>query len=90
MSECYAHEIEETIEEIEAANVMDECFGISKLVGTMTNLMFKKVEVTIENRDKTAFSIFYKLIVQSCNSFLQTTKHHFNKIETPTNDLLSN
>jgi hypothetical protein len=83
LSEFYAHEIEETIEEIEDANVVDEGHDISKLVGTMTNPAFEKVEKSIRDKNKEAFANSYKLLVQSCNSCHQTTKHQFIKIEVP-------
>jgi hypothetical protein len=83
LSEFYAHEIEETIEEIEKAKVVDEGFDISKLVGTMTNPSFEKVEEAIHDKDSKAFADSYKLLVQSCNACHQTTKHQFIKIAIP-------
>jgi|3_EtaG_2_1085321.scaffolds.fasta_scaffold09648_3 hypothetical protein len=84
LSSFYAHEIEETIEEIEGAKVVDEGYDISTLVGTMTNPAFKKVEKAIDNQDAEAFADSYKLLIQSCNACHQTTKHEFIKIEVPT------
>jgi hypothetical protein len=85
LSEFYAHEIEETIEEIEKAEVIDEGYEISKLVGTMTNPAFEKVEKSIHEQDANAFTDSYKLLVQSCNACHQTTKHQFIKIDIPKN-----
>ncbi|RUA31164.1 MAG: hypothetical protein DSY77_13305 [Bacteroidetes bacterium] len=85
LSEFYAHEIEETIEEIEEAKVVDEGYDISKLVGTMTNPSFEKVEKSIYEKDVKAFTDSYKLLVQSCNACHQTTKHQFIKIDIPKN-----
>ncbi|WP_375581409.1 hypothetical protein ABWH96_10505 [Marivirga tractuosa] len=85
LSEFYAHEIEETIEEIEKAKVVDEGYDISKLVGTMTNPSFEKVEQSIHDQDAKAFADSYKLLVQSCNACHQTTEHQFIKIEVPKN-----
>lgn len=83
LSEFYAHEIEETIEEIEEAKVVDEGYDISALVGTMTNPAFEKVEKSILDQDAKAFADSYKLLVESCNACHQTTKHQFLKIEIP-------
>lgn len=83
LSEFYAHEIEETIEEIEEAKVVDEGYDVSALVGTMTNPAFEKVEKAIHDQDAKAFADSYKLLVQSCNACHQTTKHQFVKIEVP-------
>lgn len=83
LSKFYAHEIEETIEEIENAKVVDEGYDISKLVGTMTKSSLEKVEEAISNQNKNAFAESYKLLVQSCNACHQTTKHQFIKIEIP-------
>ncbi|HET8859082.1 hypothetical protein [Marivirga sp.] len=90
LSEFYAHEIEETIEEIENAKVVDEGYDISALVGTMTNPNFEKVEESIHKKDKTAFTDSYKLLVQSCNACHQTTKHQFIKIEVPSDGKVFN
>jgi Tfp pilus assembly protein PilE len=90
LSNFYAHEIEETIEEIEEAKVVDEGYDISKLVGTMTNPAFGKVEEAIDNQDKNAFADSYKLLVQSCNACHQTTQHQFVKIEIPTEGSIFN
>ncbi|WMN11199.1 hypothetical protein QYS49_37555 [Marivirga salinae] len=83
LSEFYAHEIEETIEEIENAKVVDEGYDISALVGTMTNPAFEKVEKSIHDENTQAFADSYKLLVQSCNACHQTTKHQFVKIDIP-------
>lgn len=83
LSEFYAHEIEETIEEIGKAKLVDEGYDISALVGTMTNPAVEKVEKAIHDQDAKAFADSYKLLVQSCNACHQTTKHQFVKIEVP-------
>lgn len=92
LSKFYAHEIEETIEEIEGATVVDDGMDISALVGTMTNPTFEKVEKAIHERDAEAFANSYKLLIQSCNACHQTTKHQFIKIEIPseTNPFIQN
>ncbi|MGM0581207.1 MAG: hypothetical protein ACQETL_11040 [Bacteroidota bacterium] len=90
LSEFYAHEIEETIEEIEKARVVEEEYDISKLVGTMTNPSFEKVEKSIHDQDPKAFVDSYKLLVQSCNACHQTTKHQFIKIDIPKNKIFFN
>ncbi len=83
LSEFYAHEIEETIEEIENAKVVDEGYDISALVGTMTNPAFEKVEKSIHDKNAKAFADSYKLLIQSCNACHQATEHQFVKIEVP-------
>ncbi|WP_296618929.1 hypothetical protein [Marivirga sp.] len=90
LSSFYAHEIEETIEEIESAKVVDEGYDISTLVGTMTNPAFEKVEKAIDNQDAEVFADSYKLLIQSCNACHQTTKHEFIKIEVPSVDAVFN
>lgn len=83
LSEFYAHEIEEIIEDIEEAKVVDEGYDISELVGKMINPSFSKVEESIHDQNLKAFVDSYKLLVQSCNACHQTTKHQFVKIEVP-------
>lgn len=83
LSSFYAHEIEETIEEIENAKVVDEGYDISALVGTMINPSFEKVEQSIHDQDTKSFADSYKLLVQSCNACHQTTEHEFVKIKIP-------
>lgn len=90
LSEFYAHEIEETVEEIEEAKIVDDGYDISALVGTMTNPAFEKVEKSIHDQDASAFADSYKLLVQSCNACHQTTEHEFIKIEVPSNGAVFN
>ncbi len=84
LSKFYAHELEETIEEIEDAKVIDEGFAVSAMVAKMTNPAFEEVEKAIEIKDKAAFDSSYQLLMQSCNACHAASKHEFIVIETPT------
>ncbi len=83
LSEFYAHELEETFEEIAAAQVTDDGIEISALVSTMTAPAFNKIEKAIESEDKAAFDSSYQLLIQSCNACHAASKHQFIVIETP-------
>jgi len=83
LSKFYAHEIEETIEEIEDAKVIDDGFAVSAMVTKMTNPAFEEVEKAIENKDKKAFDSSYQLLIQSCNACHSAGKHEYIVIETP-------
>ncbi|MCC5931061.1 MAG: hypothetical protein JJU28_17575 [Cyclobacteriaceae bacterium] len=79
----YAHEVEETIEEIEEAQVEEDGHDISTLVHTMTLPFLEQVEEAIEKKDVVVFESAYKNLVQSCNACHQVTGKPFIKITIP-------
>ncbi len=83
LSEFYAHELEETIEEIAEVNVIDDGFEVSKMVTQMTMPAFEQVEKAIKNKDKSAFSSSFNMLIQSCNSCHAASKHEFIEITVP-------
>lgn len=90
LSDFYAHEIEETIEEVEEANVIDDGKDISALIGSMTKASFEMVEQSIDDEDSEAFAKSFKLLIASCNACHQATEYEFITIEIPTEGKLFN
>lgn len=90
LSKFYAHEIEETVEEIEEAKVNDDGFAVSAMVAKMTKTAFAEVEHAIEQQDKVAFESSYQLLIQSCNSCHSAGKHEYIVIETPKEGMVFN
>ncbi|MBK6264259.1 hypothetical protein JKA74_04360 [Marivirga sp. S37H4] len=83
LSEFYAHELEETIEEISEADVIDEGFAVSEMVTKMSIPAFEQVEEAIKKQDKSAFESSYQLLIQSCNACHAASKHAFIEIKVP-------
>jgi hypothetical protein len=79
----YAHELEETIEEIEEAKVEEDGHDVSNLVHTMTLPFVEQVEEAIEKKDVVVFESAYQNLVQSCNACHQVTGKPFIKITIP-------
>ena len=83
LADFYTHELEETMEDIIAHNVVDEGQEISPLVKTMALPNLEKLEKTIKSEDKTSFVEGYQLLLRSCNNCHVVSNHEFIKITTP-------
>jgi len=83
LAQFYTHELEETMEDIIAHNVVDEGQEISGLVKTMAFPNIEKLEKNIESENKTSFVKGYQLLLRSCNNCHVASKHEFIKITTP-------
>jgi hypothetical protein len=86
--EFYLHEIEEAMEEVEHANIIDDGVDISanmKLFGV------NQIE-NLENSLKSGqdFKEAYGVLVTSCNNCHTASKHPFIIIKEPTNPVLDN
>lgn len=79
----YAHELEETIEEIEEAKVEEDGHDVSNLVHVMTLPYVEQVEDAIKQQDAAVFESAYKNLVYSCNACHQVTGKAFIKITIP-------
>ena len=86
LAQFYTHELEETIEEVIEHKIVDEGQEISSLVETMAFPNIKKLEKTIELKNKISFIEGYQLLLRSCNNCHVTSKHEFIKITTPENE----
>lgn len=90
LAQFYTHEIEESLEELVEANVIDEGMEISKLAGIMTKQPFMQLETAVEKELLPGFEGAYKRMMITCNQCHQTTKHSFIKVAIPSTPSVSN
>jgi hypothetical protein len=79
----YAHEIEESLEELIEAKVVEDGVEISKLAEIMTESPFKELEGAVKKQALPDFEAAYTRMVNTCNQCHQTTKHGFIRIQRP-------
>jgi hypothetical protein len=90
LAQFYAHELEESMEKIEHANVYEEGIAISPLIRNFGLKSVEQIEVAIEKKDITAFETSYDLLVANCNNCHNTVNHGFIKIQRPKTPALDN
>lgn len=90
LADFYAHELEETTEELEEMDAEEEGYKINELLENMYAPAFEDVEAAIDAQDKVAFSENYTTLVNSCNSCHAVVKHQFLKVKVPERPAFSN
>jgi hypothetical protein len=90
LAQFYAHELEESMEKIEHANVYEDGIAISPLIRNFGLKSVEQIEAAIEKKDVTAFETSYDLLVANCNNCHYTVKHDFIKIQRPKIPALDN
>ena len=85
----YIHELEEALEEIVAAKIVDEGIDISMNTQLFGLNQLENFEKQIENKS-TDFNDAYALLVKSCNNCHAVSKHPFIVIKEPTNPVFDN
>jgi hypothetical protein len=85
----YIHELEEAMEEIVAAKIVDEGIDISMNTQLFGLNQLENFEKQIEN-NSTDFTEAYALLVKSCNNCHSVSKHPFIVIKEPTNPVFDN
>lgn len=90
--EFYTHEIEEIMEEIEAAKVEEDGYDISALMKSYGLAQLEQLESKLEKaEDFAGFEEAYKQFIQnSCNSCHRATEHEYIQITVPETRILSN
>ena len=83
LADFYVHEIEEAMEGIIAANVIDEGVPVSSFMKTMLPSAVMSMEEAVKARDTRQFMTRYDGLVSSCNACHLSTKHGFVKIVIP-------
>ncbi len=83
LAKFYAHEIEETLEEIEDQNIEADGHNISVLSKSMAVPALEQLEEIIKNNDFISFDQAYNNMVNACNSCHSVTDHSFIKIKVP-------
>lgn len=86
----YLHELEETMEILEDANVVDEGIEISRQISAFGVPAIEYFEKMLEKEGMEAFESSYENLITSCNSCHVQTKHPFIKISKPTTPPFSN
>ncbi len=86
----YGHELQETLQEIEASNLVDRGVAVSKLAGPMFGPTLESVRDTLAKKDSSAFRQRYEALLGACNACHAATRHPFIKIKVPTAPGMSN
>jgi hypothetical protein len=89
LSAFYIHEIEETLEELVAAKIIDDGIDISLNTQLFGLNQLENFEKQLEDKS-TDFKNAYSLLVQSCNNCHSVSKHPFIVIKEPTNPVFDN
>lgn len=84
----YTHEIEETLEEITKAKIVEDGVNVSALAGPMLGGAVSTVENTI--KAKTGFETAYVATVNACNGCHAAAKHPFIQIQVPLRPMFTN
>tara|TARA_R110001592_G_scaffold9723_4_gene51467 strand:+ start:23624 stop:24136 length:513 start_codon:yes stop_codon:yes gene_type:complete len=87
--EFYTHELEETMEDIEAANVIDEGVSISDNIETYGLKGLSNFERFMEQSPE-KFEDHYSNLINACNACHMVSKHGFINITIPTLPVVSN
>jgi hypothetical protein len=90
LADFYAHEVDETAEDIMAAKVVKEGVEVSKLMTTMLPPAEQGLQEAVQARDPELFQARYGALVDSCNACHQEAKHGFMKITIPDRPSVTN
>lgn len=83
LASFYVHELEEALEELEDARVMEEGQNISELAKMMTHHIIEDIEHSLANKNREEFKNSYHTMINACNACHVITKHEFVVIKTP-------
>jgi hypothetical protein len=83
LASFYLHEIEEIIEEVEKAKVVEDGHDISTLITTSLSTPVRQLEEAIKTQDLPKFEERYPIVVRNCNNCHAATKHAFIQLKTP-------
>jgi hypothetical protein len=83
LAQFYVHELEESMEKIEQANVYEDGIALSPLVRNLGIKQLENLETAIKNKESKAFDEAYDLLVSNCNNCHNAAKHPFIVIQKP-------
>jgi hypothetical protein len=83
LADFYLHEIEETVDAIAQANVMDEGVAVSSFMRSMFPPALGPMKEAVRARNAQQFAPAYENMLLSCNACHQATGHGFIKITVP-------
>src|SRR5262249_9077454 len=90
LTQFYIHELEETMEKLEHANVVDEGNNISELVKSMAMPFLKDLKTSVQQKSVKDFKESYMVMVNACNSCHVATSHDFVVIKVPETPVMDN
>jgi hypothetical protein len=90
LAKFYVHELEESMEKIEHANVYEDGIAISPLIRNFGLKSVEEIETAIQKKDVKLFETSYDLLVANCNNCHNTVNHSFIKIQRPKTPALDN
>lgn len=88
LARFYTHEIHETLEAVEQANISEDGVPVSALAPTMIGPALKGVDAAVESGD--GFGPAYAGLVAACNSCHALAKHPFIVIRVPEAPMFGN
>lgn len=90
LAQFYVHEIEEGFEEVEHSGAVENGVDLEKAVKEWGLTPLKKLEESVENKDKALFVTEYNNMTINCSGCHVTTQHNYIKIIVPTSPVFTN
>lgn len=91
LTKFYIHELEESLEEIQKANLKEDGVEINPIIKTTVVPVLEEFEKSVmSGADGNIVSAGYQKLVNACNTCHQATAHGFIRIRVPTRPALTN
>lgn len=90
LAHFYAHELEESMEELEERKVVDDGINVSKMVATMGIPHLEGVEKSIDAGQVVEFKSAYQTLIKGCNDCHAAVNYDFLEITIPTAPVYTN
>ena len=90
LADFYAHEVDETAEDIMSAKVVKEGVAVSKLMTTLLPPAEQGLQEAVQAQDPELFQTRYGALIDACNACHQEAKHGFMKITIPERPSVTN
>ncbi len=79
----YLHEVDENIEDLEAAQIIEEGVDVGKRARDLIGPRVEALEEAVKNQSRSAFISGYGTLIDGCNQCHGATEHGFIHIEVP-------
>lgn len=83
LTNFYLHELEEAMEEIEAAHIVEDGHKVSEMAGRFLKPPLEGMEAAAKASDAKDFGLQYDTLVTACNGCHKATEHGFIVIQRP-------
>ncbi len=90
LADFYLHEMEETMEEMMAANLVENDQPLSPLMEALLSPEIEQLEEVVDNANGEAFLRHYDLLVNACNVCHANTGYGYIQIQRPERPAFSN